>query len=515
MAEMVAVGHEGERWMRVRRVVAAAILGLAGGMAGLMLAGLGYPGTGAALASERPALLRCSFAAKDNGPQAACDIGPAADLGRIQRVSWRKEGQTGTVDARYTPFAPSGKGAVLFLVNRGDKTRAKTVATITSDLIRLVDSARSTGAGIRVGLGTTTDRFDIPAPVGASREDIAKSISAIKADGVVGDAAALGTAAVQVLAGAADPRRLLVIVSDGRAEDASYGSDDLVALAQDQHVNVLALVYRDGGDAPGLVGVRRLVEETGGVLMETGPGARVDEGAISRFGQYLHSGGTATFPLDSRDPRGRYVVGVEIEGGARLSGTFSADLNAAPIAQPVAAPAAEVTRVQEAPVVAENAPGLAESSGFDRALQFLRKMANANRGLMELAGGLLVLLILVGWVSSYLRRRGIRAFIQIEDDPGTRIAIRADGIRLGRHSDNDIRFSERSVHRYHALLTRDPDTSRYVITDLSRDQARSNGVVVNSEIIKRAELAHGDLVELGEVRFRFLYNGKLSGKDVQ
>ncbi|MBP0574650.1 hypothetical protein J8J27_28475, partial [Mycobacterium tuberculosis] len=88
-------------------------------------------------------------------------------------------------------------------------------------------------------------------------------------------------------------------------------------LAQNRRVIVNAVLYRDGSEVPGAFGLRRLVEETGGTLIETAPAARLDDAAIARFGLFLRSGGTATFPLDPRDPRGRYVVGVELDGGAR------------------------------------------------------------------------------------------------------------------------------------------------------------------------------------------------------
>lgn len=457
----------------------------------------------AATAGERPALLRCAFAAQTGQPQATCLIGPAADLGRIQHVTWRREGRTGTVDARYTPFAPGGGGAVLFHVDRGDKARAKTVSTMAVDLIRLVDSARGIGAGVRVGLTLGSDRFDTPVQLGTSRDDVARALFNMKADGAIGDTTRVVGQALGLVAAAPEERRVLVVASDGKAEDAAYGSDTLVNLAQNRRIVVNAVLYRDGGEAPGAIGLRRLVEETGGILVESAPGARLDDAAVTRFGQFLRSGGTATFPLDARDPRGRYVVGVEIEGGARLSGTFSADLDPD---RTIAEAAAQ--RSAAIPTAASDTPGLADGTGLDRAIAFTRGAIAGNPRILQLAGGLVVLLVALVFGSAWLRRRGIRAYLQIEDDPGTRIPVRANGVRLGRHSDNDIRFSERSVHRYHALLMRDPDSQRYVITDVSRDQARSNGVVVNSEIVKRAELAHGDLVELGEVRFRFLYTGK-------
>jgi hypothetical protein len=120
-----------------------------------------------------------------------------------------------------------------------------------------------------------------------------------------------------------------------------------------------------------------------------------------------------------------------------------------------------------------------------------------------------LILVIVGVTSMMMRRAGrikVFAWIELLDQRRTRFAVTKPGIRLGRHSDNDIRFRDKSVHRYHAVLQRDAGTGSYQITDLSRNQARSNGVMVNGELVHEpVVLANGDTIELGEVSFRFVY----------
>ncbi|UYO51044.1 FHA domain-containing protein [Rhodopseudomonas palustris] len=70
--------------------------------------------------------------------------------------------------------------------------------------------------------------------------------------------------------------------------------------------------------------------------------------------------------------------------------------------------------------------------------------------------------------------------------------------RIGRNRDNDLVLSNSSVHRSHAVLSRDP-AGRFTIVDLDT----ANGVKVNGAPIKSNELNDGDVVELGEVRMRF------------
>jgi pSer/pThr/pTyr-binding forkhead associated (FHA) protein len=73
-------------------------------------------------------------------------------------------------------------------------------------------------------------------------------------------------------------------------------------------------------------------------------------------------------------------------------------------------------------------------------------------------------------------------------------------VRIGRHKDNDIRLTDSSVHRYHAVIERTPE-EEFVITDLSGKDG--NGVRVNGARIAQARLADGDVIELGRMKLKF------------
>ena len=83
-----------------------------------------------------------------------------------------------------------------------------------------------------------------------------------------------------------------------------------------------------------------------------------------------------------------------------------------------------------------------------------------------------------------------------EDSP---FPITAHSISIGRHSDNDFVLSNDSVHRHHAHFHISPDGVP-TINDLDT----TNGVMVNGSRVDRADLQSGDLIELGEVRLRFV-----------
>jgi hypothetical protein len=93
-----------------------------------------------------------------------------------------------------------------------------------------------------------------------------------------------------------------------------------------------------------------------------------------------------------------------------------------------------------------------------------------------------------------------QAWLTVEGRSGGPMALAGDTIRIGRHGDNDIRLADWSVHRHHAVIERTPDEA-FVIADLSGKDG--TGLRVNGERTERAQLADGDLIELGRSRLRF------------
>lgn len=87
--------------------------------------------------------------------------------------------------------------------------------------------------------------------------------------------------------------------------------------------------------------------------------------------------------------------------------------------------------------------------------------------------------------------------LSIEDDQGQQTVVNLvrDEYSIGRAEANTIRLTERNVSRHHALLHRQRD--QWFLEDLQS----YNGVFVNGvRIGGRQELAHGDLVQIGDYR---------------
>jgi pSer/pThr/pTyr-binding forkhead associated (FHA) protein/tetratricopeptide (TPR) repeat protein len=86
--------------------------------------------------------------------------------------------------------------------------------------------------------------------------------------------------------------------------------------------------------------------------------------------------------------------------------------------------------------------------------------------------------------------------------PGAEFSLAKPLIRIGRLEELDLCISHRSISREHARVTaRD---GGFEVEDLKS----ANGVRINGSSVKRALLRSGDVVELGQVRFRFVAAGE-------
>ncbi len=79
-------------------------------------------------------------------------------------------------------------------------------------------------------------------------------------------------------------------------------------------------------------------------------------------------------------------------------------------------------------------------------------------------------------------------------------------LRLGRTDENDITIDHRSVSSTHAKVVRE-DNGEWRIIDMQS----ANGLTVNGETYSQATLHHGDIIELGHVKLRFVGAGKATG----
>ncbi|RKI54168.1 FHA domain-containing protein [Corallococcus sp. AB049A] len=77
-------------------------------------------------------------------------------------------------------------------------------------------------------------------------------------------------------------------------------------------------------------------------------------------------------------------------------------------------------------------------------------------------------------------------------------------LRIGRTSENDVALDHRSLSRTHAKVVRE-ETGEWRVIDMQS----ANGMMVNGESYAQATLAHGDVIEMGHVKLRFVGPGSL------
>lgn len=87
--------------------------------------------------------------------------------------------------------------------------------------------------------------------------------------------------------------------------------------------------------------------------------------------------------------------------------------------------------------------------------------------------------------------------------PGAEFALSRDGMRIGRAEDLDIWVNHRSISREHAVVHVQGETFRVT------DSASANGMRLNGREVEEAVLNSGDVIELGQVRFRFVPAGEV------
>ncbi|WNG34724.1 FHA domain-containing protein [Archangium violaceum] len=86
---------------------------------------------------------------------------------------------------------------------------------------------------------------------------------------------------------------------------------------------------------------------------------------------------------------------------------------------------------------------------------------------------------------------------------GQEFACLRTEVRIGRTDDNDITIDHRSLSRTHAKIVREESGEWRII-----DMQSANGMAVNGESYAQAPLSHGDLIELGHVKLRFIGPGQ-------
>lgn len=86
---------------------------------------------------------------------------------------------------------------------------------------------------------------------------------------------------------------------------------------------------------------------------------------------------------------------------------------------------------------------------------------------------------------------------------GTTHALSAEETLIGRNPTSQITVDDESISREHAFLAYDEAEGAWVLEDLQS----TNGTKVNGKRVRSARLAHGDVLQVGHTKFKFLLKG--------
>lgn len=101
---------------------------------------------------------------------------------------------------------------------------------------------------------------------------------------------------------------------------------------------------------------------------------------------------------------------------------------------------------------------------------------------------------------------GDRSMLIIFKGPakGSRYLITREGATIGRSHESEIFLDDVTVSRTHAAIAYEDQNSRFGITDRSS----LNGTYVNGSVVEKANLSHGDQVQIGKFHLLFITGQK-------
>ncbi len=274
--------------------------------------------------------------------------------------------------------------------------------------------------------------------------------------------------ALQRLDEARADRRILLIISDGKAEDTAYKFQDVISEASKRLIPIVTLgIAERPSESPALQSLRVMAEQSGGIFIDLSD-KNIPANLQERILSLVDVGGRIAF--DGSAYYGKQTVSVNLIDSGKKTIKVQADF--------------EFPDVRETPEKVSHflmsywwalflgAVGVAVSFwGFIRYRRLRRKREIENRLVAEF--------------------RGL-------DGDETRYEVRKAAVTLGRAAQNDIVITNSSVSGRHAELHR----TREGLFRLS-DLGSTNGTMVNGVRVTAIDIHDGDIIELAEVRLQF------------
>ena len=400
--------------------------------------------------------------------------------------------------------------AILVLVDTSDPARAAAVAKNREHIRRIIDVAQPHQS---FGVAAFDSDLELLCGIPCTDDEVDVSLDALVAKGHTTELYRNVLGAIKVLKAVPAQRHLLVLMSDGQAEDLAYHHEDVVAAARREKVVISSMGYpRSVAQSIALQTLRRLSEETGGLFA---PASHIDNeippAFFSRVVATIESGGSVTFDLD-------VFEAADVHGPIDVSLVFQTRERNFLVLVPVMMPEAPVVSPQPTPMPTPPAPlpAATPAATFPGDSPTPAEFGNSAwnwfwYGLPAMIFSV-ILAAAVLYASIARRRReekrlqaiehsATHAFLVSATNENRRYRIDHTPWRIGRGRNTELPLDDTSVSRLHSEIRRDA-LGQFTIQDLDS----LNGVFVNGQAIDMAHLDEGDKVEIGDVGFIFTFH---------
>jgi len=448
---------------------------------------------------------------------------------------------------------PGAACAWLVVIDNSNPRRAQTVGACVEQVRRFLTLIPE---GDAVMVATLARDLVVISPFGAKSPERELALTAVKAFGE----ASLSTLIYQNLRMGIDEhlkdrpevRKAVVLLTDGKDEtpggaDAVRSQmDQLIERARGAKVAIHTLGFAEvASEATFFGNFKELSNETDGLHAVAGVASReLPANTRETLVGVMHGGGVASLDLASLTAPTPIRLNVKTASGGQA--TLMIDLETvtkalSPAPEPVPDPAPEPGADVDKPAATDPpAPEPSDPQNAGAATGDPDPGSGTNLWWWSLAGGLALVLIVLLAVASQrkakrerLRLADLRAaeqarilneqlseetrpeatriggssasaplaYLEMCDTEQTRYPVTVPSLRIGRGQHNDLVLRNDSVSGNHSVLQRDR-RGEWTITDLDS----GNGVLVNGLRVQKAVLRHGDAVEFGDLKMRFLLN---------
>lgn len=393
--------------------------------------------------------------------------------------------------------------AVLLLVDTSDPSRQQAVSQATNHIKQILQQSPD---HLRYGLARFDTDLEILAPLGSSHQQIASRSRSLKATGKTTELYRNTLNAIRALSRYPSDRKFLFLFSDGLAEDRAYFHRDVVQAALRNDINIYTIGYSGTvSRTVALQTLRRLSEDTGGLYLATNPGTfRLDNLALQDMLDTMDDGVqlAANFKAMSE---------VGIGGRQQLDLSINSAGNNLIISLPVKLTAALAP--SQSQQIIYTSPS--QQVRIERITQ--TKESTSKSGLLLVALSLL-LMGLVIFLALRLRNNSANAgsnaaslaqssadeepyawLERIDAEDKQRFPIHSNLTKIGRFRGNDVTLHDPAISRYHAEIIF-ADNGSFMVVDLDS----KNGLIVNDNEVHEQILNDQDIIEIGDIRLRFI-----------